>query len=254
MWNHTVGVHECMYFDWTSHENGAVIQSPEFHPVRRRNSQPPGHAALLIRVMQWEQDQAPFNLSPSWFNRVVSHFFFLFFFLCPRCIQSTGGDFPRRGERVGHIIYVFRQRGVTVALRCRMGKYSAQLSEESLQQCRSVARPLVYVYTARLGVARQAPAEVERKSSGFTAGAKLHTSHDWSSGKKVVMIAHTAGATERLWPAEEEQQFIATGGGGGWTGVWHRSVFLWFHIQKSEIGEFEAIRRRRVYLLGPTKQ
>lgn len=58
------------------------------------------------------------------------------------------------------------QMEVTVALRCRMGKYSAQLSEESLQQRRSVARPLVYVYTARLGVARQAPAEVERRAQG----------------------------------------------------------------------------------------
>lgn len=62
----------------------------------------------------------------------------------------------------------------------------------------SVARPVVYVYTARLGVARQAPAEVERRAQGSQLVPSSTHHMTGAPAKKVLTIAHTVGVTERL--------------------------------------------------------
>lgn len=110
----------------------------------------------------------------------------MFFLLFALDAFKAPGDFPRRGERVGHIIYVFRQMEVTVALRCRMGKYSAQHSAiqripPAASQRSSASCLCVY---SQAWSRSAGPRGGGAQSSGFTAGAKLCTSHDWSSGKK----------------------------------------------------------------------
>lgn len=177
-------------------ENGASSSSnhPGFTPF----------AALILSPVTLRCSYVPCNENKIKrpFGQVLpdlteSSDIFFFFLICPGCIQRTRGLPSQRGKSGPYYLCV-QADGSHSGFAVRNGEiFSSAIRRipPAVSQRSSASCLCVY---SQAWSRSAGPRGGGAQSSGFTAGAQLHASHDWSSGKKVVMIARTAGVSERL--------------------------------------------------------